>query len=184
MKTISCLGSGSGKPGDAYYDAMVEIGRLLAQKGYMVATGGFGGVGMEAPAKGATEADGRSIGYTAFGKPANKYLSDVIDCSNESSAKEIQFGIRLGNLLCSDGFIIAAGGGPGTMVELMAIINSNYKLWKDLKPVAILKLNDSQVGWDNQMIEQLEQLGVIPETVKPLIQIVRTPGEAVFWATE
>lgn len=74
QKTIACLGGGKGKEGDAQYDAMVEVGRLLAQRGCTVITGGFGGAGMEAPAKGAKEAGGTAIGYTMLGKPGNPYL--------------------------------------------------------------------------------------------------------------
>ena len=188
MKTVSCFGSGHGKPGDAYYDAMQEVGRLLVQKEFAVATGGFSGTGMEAPAKGATDAGGKSIGYIAFYKRGNKYLSETIDSSRlfgQSVVKEIQFGVRLGKLLLSNGFIIAAGGGPGSMVELMTAINLNYKLWKDdPKPIAILRVNDSQPGWNNQMIEQLEQWGLVPEAVKPLIQIVSSPEAAVQWVTK
>ena len=57
-KLISCFGPGVGEPGDPLYDAMVEVGRLLAQLGCTVQTGGFGGTGMEAPARGAREANG------------------------------------------------------------------------------------------------------------------------------
>jgi len=50
---IACLGSGKGELGEPIYDAMVKIGAMAAQRSIKIATGGFGGAGMEAPARGA-----------------------------------------------------------------------------------------------------------------------------------
>ncbi len=191
--TIACLGSGSGEKGDPYYNAMVEVGRLLARTQITVVTGGFGGIGMQAPAQGAHDAGGETIGYTIFGKPGNAYLSRVVNCDNlyinplhqSEPPKEVQFGIRLGSLMTADGFIIAAGGGPGTMVELMTLINFNYKVWKkpNQKRIAILKLDGVKIaGWDEQMLEQLEAWGLLPPEVRGTIFITSIPEEAVSWA--
>lgn len=194
MKVIACLGSGSGASGDPCYDAMVEVGRLLAERGLTVATGGFGGAGMEAPAKGATTAGGKAVGYTMYGMSGNPYLSETVDCqrqyvdpTKEASRlpSEVQFGVRLGNLLAADGFIIAAEGGPGTMVELMAIIVLNHKLWKkEPKRLAILKVKGVEgKGWGSDMLDRLEEWGVLPRAVRESILVVETPEEAVNWAT-
>lgn len=184
MKTIACLGSGSGKIGDSYYDAMVKVGRLLAKKGCVVATGGFGGVGMEAPARGAATG-GKTIGYTMLGRQGNAYLSETVDCQkfqDKELSPEIQYGVRLGNLLSADGFIIAANGGPGTMVELMAIINLNYKLWKEkAKNVAILNLGSNK--WNVDMLDRLEAWKMLPREVRSYILVASTPEQAVSWAT-
>lgn len=192
MKTIACLGSGSGTIGDPCYDAMVEVGRLLAKKKYIVLTGGFGGVGMEAPARGATELGGKTVGYTIFGKQGNSYLSEIVDCRKQyinplagslcmEPPPEVQYGVRLGNLLTANGFIIAANGGPGTMVELIAIINLNYKLWKE-KPKRVAILNVNCNGWNSDMLNQLEAWGVLPQEVRESILVVFMPEQAVDWA--
>lgn len=201
MKTIACLGSGSGTIGDPCYDAMVEVGRLLAERGCVVATGGFCGTGMEAPERGATAVGGKTVGYTIFGKQGNAYLSETVDCRKQyikvrqcvcvgeephiEPPPEVQYGVRLGNLLTADGFIIAADGGPGTMVELMAIINLNYKLWKEKpKSVAILNVNgEDGNGWNADMLDQLEAWGVLPREVRECVLVVSTPEQAVSWAT-
>lgn len=198
MKTIACLGSGSGTIGDPCYNAMVEVGRLLAKRECVVLTGGFGGVGMEAPARGATEVGGKAVGYTIFGKQGNPYLSETVDCRKQyikvrqyvcvgeephiEPPPEVQYGVRLGNLLTADGFIIAADGGPGTMVELMAIINLNYKLWKE-KPKSVAVLNMSGNGWNSEMLDQLEAWGVLPQEVRECVLVISTPEQAVSWAT-
>ncbi len=186
MKTIACFGSGSGAQGDAQYDAMVEVGRLLAERGCTVITGGFGGAGMEAPAKGAMNAHGKTVGYTFLRKPGNPYLEKTIDCQlrfmgSDFLSPEQQYGLRLGSLLEAEGFIIAAQGGPGTMVELMAIINLNTKLWRE-KPKRFAVL-DSSFGesWDMKMFDKLFQWGVCPREVAFLLHISTSPEQVVDW---
>lgn len=188
---IACLGSGSGKSGDAAYDAMVEVGRLLAQTGHTVLTGGFGGAGMEAPARGAKLAGGKTVGYTMLGKQPNEWIMEIGDCAAQfhlgASAPpipEIQFGIRLGSLLAADGFIMAAGGGAGSMLELMGIINLGSKIWETPKKTAILQTRGVEIkGWDYGMLQQLEDWGMLPKKVLQAILITETPEGAVNWAT-
>lgn len=178
MKTIACLGSGSGVEGEALYDEMMRVGQLLAESGVVVITGGFGGAGMEAPAKGAQSVGGKTIGYTFMGLPTNPYFSEVVDCDKEGSCPEVQFGTRLGHLLSADGFVVGVNGGPGTMVELMAIINLNAKFWKVQKKVVILRPNSVKtIGWDDLMFQQLKSWGMLPGSVS--IVVAETPEEAV-----
>jgi len=181
---------------------MVEVGRLLAGRSCIVVTGGFGGVGMEAPAKGAREAGGTAIGYTTFGFEGNGFLTQQVDCRQlyvDVSHKvgvgdeephlepppEVQSGIRRAMLLSADGFIVAAGGGPGTMVELMAIINNNHRIWRDKpKYVAILKpVGVDCEGWDISMLRKLTEWGVLPGEGGGFILVVDTPEKAVGWVT-
>lgn len=172
---------------------MVEVGRLLANKNCIVTTGAFGGV-MEAAAKGAMEAGGRTIGYTILGKASNTYIQTAIDCrgllhpiaclENEQPNPTIQYAIRLGCLLSSDGFILTAGGGPGSMTELMAIINLSAKIWKKPKKVSILKLKEvPAVSWGNDMFDTLYKWGVFPAKVQKNFRVFMTPEEAVDWVT-
>src|SRR5512143_1494339 len=62
-KIVTVFGAGMPKAGSQVYGQAVEMGRLLAQAGFIVATGGYGGV-MEAASRGACEADGHVIGVT------------------------------------------------------------------------------------------------------------------------
>lgn len=181
---IACFGSGQGESGEPMYDAMMEVGRLLAQRNVLVMTGGFGGAGMEAPARGARGVRGNSVGYTWRGRPGNWFLTDAIDCSIHQGITmppEIQYGIRLGNLLQADGFIVAADGDPGIMVELMAIINLGAKLWQPPKRIAVLKPVLSTSGWDHDMFRELRRWGVLPESVEGYIMPTSEPTHAVEW---
>lgn len=190
---IACLGSGSGEAGQPAYDAMVEVGKLLAQGGHIVLTGGFGGAGMEAPARGAKEAGGKTVGYTMLGEKPNQWIMEVGDCAAQyhigfsaPPIVEVQYGMRLGSLLAADGFIISASGGPGSMVEFMAIINLNAKIWLQLKKIAILrtKAQDGSKGWDYSMLTQLGEWGMFPRTMRQRVLITNRPQVAVTWVTD
>jgi len=188
IKTIACFGGSQGNSGDPGYDAMQEVGRLLVEYGCMVATGGYGGTGMEAPARGANEAGGEAIGYTILGRKGNPFLTGAVDCrclcnNTVDPSREIQYGVRLGKLLAADGFIVAATGGPGTMVEMMAVINLNCKLWQSSpKHLAILNIGSGQgAGWDANMLNRLSVWGVLPFEARAMILVAETPEEAVRW---
>ncbi|MEE8497886.1 MAG: LOG family protein [Acidimicrobiia bacterium] len=62
-KIIAVFGASKSIPGDGTYEDGVTCGRLLAEAGYGVVTGGYGGL-MEAVSKGASEAGGHVLGVT------------------------------------------------------------------------------------------------------------------------
>lgn len=64
VKTISVFGSSAPRPGDETYEVARSVGRLLAEAGFAVATGGYAGT-MEAVSRGAAEAGGHVIGVGA-----------------------------------------------------------------------------------------------------------------------
>lgn len=145
---------------------------------------------MEAPAKGAKEAGGRAIGFTMLDKPGNEFLTQRIDSSiigRVEESVEVQYGARLGLLLSSDAFIIAAGGGPGSMTEFFAIANLNAKIWRPKKFVAILRLPNSVYGmngWDKEMLDAFEINGMLPGNVREIIKIKNNPADAVDWVVD
>ncbi len=62
-KIVTVFGSSRPKEGDAGYAEARELGYALAAKGFVVCTGGYGGV-MESASRGAKDAGGRSKGGT------------------------------------------------------------------------------------------------------------------------
>jgi uncharacterized protein (TIGR00725 family) len=133
IKIISVFGTGRAKPEDKNYKAARELGRLLAEAGFAIANGGYGGT-MEASAKGAKEASGEVIGVTclAFGRgAANKYVSReiVTNSLNERLDKLIELG---------SAYIVLAGG-TGTLLELAMVWELKNKGFLDgSKPVILL----------------------------------------------
>ena len=78
---VSIFGSARTPPGDPQYEAAVETGRLLAQAGIPVITGGGPGI-MEAANKGAREANGVSVGCNIelpFEQGTNPYVTKSLN---------------------------------------------------------------------------------------------------------
>ena len=116
---VAVFGSSAGRPGEPPYEAARSCGRLLAEAGYAVATGGYGGV-MEACSRGASDAGGRVIGVTAPaafpGRPgANRWVQEEI------SAGTITERIHL--LIGESDACLALDGSIGTLTELVMAWN-------------------------------------------------------------
>lgn len=187
---IACFGGS--KCDELCYAAMKQVGLLLAQGGHTQINGAFGQA-LEASSEGAHEGDGNVIGYTMMGMPGNPHLNSLVDCREayirrgvqheEELPIEIQFGVRLGNLLTADGFIVAAGPSTGTFIELLSVIAFNARPWKEHpKRLAILNPMGMRCpGWDGVMLEQLIGWGLLSREQGALIFIARKPESAVEW---
>ena len=114
MPTVTIFGSNAVNANDAGYQEAFELGRLLGQAGYTIATGGYAGT-MEAASHGAKEAGAHVIGVTTSrfdgrGLAPNPWVDE-----------EIKFPTlfqRLHYLVtCSDA-LVALRGGVGTLSEV------------------------------------------------------------------
>lgn len=132
-KTITIFGTSKAKEGDSTYKLAYETGELLAQAGFTIANGGYGGT-MLAAAKGAAEANGEVIGVTcsAFkGSKANEYISREV---NTASLDE-----RLDTLIQLGRAYIVLLGGTGTLLELAKVWElKNKGFLKTNKPIILL----------------------------------------------
>jgi uncharacterized protein (TIGR00730 family) len=131
-KVISIFGTGKAKEGDFIYKIAEETGRVLAQAGFSIANGGYGGT-MVAAAKGASQASGEIIGVTckAFKKSSpNRYITREI--STNSLDKRLDTLIRLGQAY------IVLPGGTGTLLELAKVWELKNKGFLEKKKPIIL----------------------------------------------
>ena len=109
---ISVFGSARTKPEDPMYAAAEELGRKLAGAGYAVITGGGPGV-MEAVNKGASQADGVSVGL-GIELPFENGLNEWVDIGMNF---RYFFTRKMMFVKYAQGFVVMPGG-FGTLDEL------------------------------------------------------------------
>lgn len=114
-RTIAVFGSSRPEPGSPEYGEARTVGRLLAQAGFAVATGGYMGT-MEAVSCGAAEAGGHVIGVGSaqieqFRQGSlNQWVTEVVFYE---TLRE-----RLYHLVIQNDGMIVLPGGIGTLSEL------------------------------------------------------------------
>ena len=183
MKKVCVFGSYKNL-GKKEKQKIVELGRLLAEGGFDVISGGFGGT-MEDVSRGAKAAGGKTIGITYYKwqdasyKKANKYID------KEIKTKDIfeRINVMTKN---SDAFIVLPGG-TGTLLELAACLELVNKGLMEPKP--IIALGDFWKG----ALERLAEEPVLNEearsvrsalSCRDLVTFVTTPEEAVNRLTD
>ncbi len=172
LGTVSVFGGQSPRPGSAAYEEAVTLGRLLAEAGAVVMTGGYGGT-MEATSKGAKEAGGRTIGVTVglfetsgFRVGPNAYVDEVVQYPTLSE--------RLLHLVKNCDAAIALRGGIGTLSEVMLAWSLIQVGETTRKPLVLL-------GEDwRALIETLYGDGAyIRAADMDVVHIARTPDQAL-----
>ncbi len=143
------------------------MGRLLAEAGYAVTSGGYNG-SMEAVSRGAKDAGGatRGITMTIFDpRPANQWVDE--------EEKVLDFFIRLERLIHGSDAYVVMRGGIGTLVELSlawSLLQTNC-----LTPRPLVIVGDAWAG----MFEAFRKHAIIRERDWGFVQLVKTPEEAL-----
>jgi uncharacterized protein (TIGR00725 family) len=130
-KIVTVFGSSRPKAGDSEYEEARELGKLLAQRGFAVCSGGFGGV-MEGVSRGAKEGGGKTYGVTAefFKRKANAWVDTEVRMGTWDE--------RLFELIrLADGFAVCKGG-TGTLVELAVVWEMLNKSVIAGKPIVVV----------------------------------------------
>ena len=169
MNVVAVFGASSPRPGDASYDVGVRCGRLLAEAGYAVATGGYAGL-MEAVSLGARRAEGRVIGVT---------VPDVFPDrpgGNEHLTEEMRAATlleRIHEMVEVSVASIALPGSLGTATELLVAWNLAYVArFANAVPKPVIAVGDQ---WQHLVPLLTEEL----ETDGSLVTVVDTVDEAV-----
>ena len=166
MTIISVFGSSRIAVDGPEYREAYEVGRLLAERGYVVCNGGYSGT-MEAVSRGAKEAGGRTIGVTVdvFGtRSPNSYIDEEIGTASLL--------LRLDKLTePADGYIIL-GGGIGTLLEMALVWNLRLMGVFD-KPIVLLGPD-----W-RAAVETLREHLMIRDVDLAALTFAETPEEAV-----
>jgi uncharacterized protein (TIGR00730 family) len=164
-KIIAVFGSSRAKPDSNTYNQALEIGKLLVEAGFMVCNGGYAGI-MEASAKGAKQANGKTIGVTgAFEKlKINEWIDEEIH--SQDYMERLQKLVQI-----ADAFIILKGG-IGTLSEFSIAWCLNA-IGEIRKPMILV--GDS---WKNIVDNMSKNLVISPQEMDALI-IVKEPKSAV-----
>jgi len=117
--------------GEAYAVARAA-GRRLAELGYAVANGGYGGT-MEASARGAVEAGGHTVGVTCsvWRSRANRFIRQGVETAGLT--ERIERLVELGDAGC-----LVLPGGTGTLLELAWVWERTCKGLVPPRPIVCL----------------------------------------------
>ena len=170
--SISVFGSARTPRDSPDYAKGVEVGRLLAEAGYAVITGGGPGQ-MEAANKGAFEAGGKSIGLgieLPFEQSLNQYINLGINF-RYFFARKTMF------VKYAQGFIVLPGG-FGTLDELFEALTLVQTHKIEGFPVVLIGV-DFWKGLLDWISGPMLQAGMISEFDPKLLQLTDDPADAV-----
>ncbi|MBC8379400.1 MAG: LOG family protein [Planctomycetes bacterium] len=166
---VTVFGTSKAAPGDSVFELAENVGRLLAENGFAIANGGYGGT-MVAAAKGAAGAGGKVIGVTcrAFKRgKANEYVTEEIqtDCLAERLGKLVELG---------DAYLVLPGG-TGTLLELADVWEHKNKGFANTdKPIILVgafwqPLVGMMVAADTDSVEHIE----CAETAEDAVELLK-----------
>ena len=171
-RAVSVFGSARTRPDHPTYALGVEVGRLLAEAGYAVITGGGPGV-MEAANKGACEANGVSVGL-GIELPFEQGLNSYVDLGVNFRyffARKTMF------VKYAEGFIVLPGG-FGTFDELFEAMTLVQTRKVTSFPIVLL----GSAYWGG-LLDWLRasplQHGTIAQRDLDLLTLTDDPAEAV-----
>jgi len=172
QRVISVFGSAGPQSGSPAYEQARTVGRLLAEAGFAVATGGYSGV-MSAVSQGAAAAGGHVIGVTCAQieqfRPlaANQWVTEVIKYQTLQD--------RLLHLVTQNDGVITLPGGIGTLSE-MALAWSFMQVG-EMPPRPHVLLGDL---WQ-ETIRAFVHSDYVHDSHLHLLYFAQTPDEAVTY---
>lgn len=149
---ITVFGGAQPAPNTPSYNEARELGKLLAEAGHAVLTGGYIGA-MEAVSRGASEAGGHVIGVTCAeierwrGVSANAWVKE------ERKFESLQE--RLNELIRGCDAAIALPGGPGTLTEIGLMWNLMIVDAIPWRPLILVGR-----GWQSMLDQAYAEMGV------------------------
>jgi len=111
MRQVAVIGLSKAKPEEEEYKIAYELGKEIAQRGWVVVCGGRGGV-MEAVCKGAKEMGGLTVGILPSyeGEEVNPYVDIKIRTGMSWNRNPL--------VVASGDMVVAIGGNWGTLSEI------------------------------------------------------------------
>jgi uncharacterized protein (TIGR00730 family) len=171
---VSVFGGASAQPADTIYQEAHHLGRLLAQLGHTVLTGGYMGT-MEAASRGAAEAGGHVIGVTC--SEIERWRNARANPWVKEEWKVETLMDRLALLIDRSEAALALPGGPGTLAEIALLWNRMI-----VESIAVRPLILIGTGWQS-IFETLmqQQAPYIGEPQRRLLTFAPTVEAAVAY---
>ena len=171
-KCVTVFGSARFQEDHPYYKQARETGRLLAEGGYTVVTGGGPGI-MEAANRGAKDAGGASVGCNIslpMEQKPNHYVDEFVEFEH--------FFVRKAMLVKLSSAFVVLPGGFGTLDEVFETITLMQCKKIDSFPVVVL----GGGFWDSLrafIVDTMIDAGTIGEEDLDLFSRADSPDEAV-----
>src|SRR5271168_698302 len=169
LTTIGIIGRGMQHDRDPVDPIVLEsarlVGRLVAERGGVIVSGGLGGV-MEAASRGAKEAGGLTLGFLpSMDKSSGNAFLDIVLPTGLGRAR---------NLITARGCdaIVMIGGGCGTLNELTIA-------YAEGRPVVVLR---GSGGWSDRIEEALYEGQYLDERKTVVVSFADSPEEAAAMA--
>ena len=147
---ITVFGGSQPREGDTAYNEAMELGRLLAQRGHTVLTGGYIGT-MEAVSRGASEAGGHVIGVTC--EDIENWRKVAPNRWVKEEWRKQTLIERLQALVEGCDAALALPGGPGTLTEVSLMWN--LMIVESLHRRPLILIGD---GWQSVFDQVFKQL--------------------------
>jgi hypothetical protein len=159
---VAVFGSSETLPGHPLYEEARRLGGLMAELGFVVVTGGYGGV-MEAASRGAREAGGATLGvvcdgWVERGRTPNAYLSERVGTADLHERTR-------GLVERADAFVVLPGK-SGTLAELALLWALHRAGALEERPIVLLgapwpPLLRHLVEWNMLELDQLRVTRVV-----------------------
>jgi len=169
---ISVFGGSQPREGDTAYNEAMELGRLLAQRGHTVLTGGYIGT-MEAVSRGASEAGGHVIGVTCEEIENWRKVAPNRWVKEEWRKKTLLE--RLQALIEGCDAAFALPGGPGTLTEISLMWN--LMIVESLHRRPLILIGNGWLSVLDQVFTQLD--GYTPAHQRELLTFAKDIHTAV-----
>ncbi len=164
---IAVFGSSEAFEGEPLYEEARQVGRLLAEAGYEILTGGYGGV-MEGASRGAREVGGRAVGITSTifrGRSPNPYLNEAVEVADLHE--------RTRQLIERADAYVVLWGKAGTLAEIALVWALERAGSLDARPVVLL--GDS---W-GRVLQVLSREGILDEAESCATRWARSPADVL-----
>ncbi len=168
--TIAVFGSAKLAPEDPVIEFAYRVGYALAQAGYHVMTGGYGGV-MEAASRGAHDAGGHVIGVTV--PYVNLINERIVNPYVKEEIRKETYHDRLFYLVQKPNGYVVMPGGVGTAQELIEV----WQLLR-LKMIPLRPLVCYGDFW-RPVVDTLIKSPYVPSTDVPLVHFSDTSEDVV-----